>query len=125
MFIISLFITPKTAPSGAKSTWEKYGAFLNSFHLEVKSLIQRYERINHKISRNEVSVLSDQTCACMHVCIYTLDVCVYSNTYICMYIHTHFYIYTYFYPQIHTHLYTCQHVHTFILYQHAHTHTYF
>ena len=30
MFVISSFIPPKMAPAGAKSTREKYGAFLNS-----------------------------------------------------------------------------------------------
>ena len=49
------------APAGAKSTWEKYGIFLNSFHSDVKWLIQRFEWINDKIGRNEVSVLFDQT----------------------------------------------------------------
>ena len=45
------------APAEAENTWEKYGAFLKSFHPEVERLIWRLERINDKIGRNELSVL--------------------------------------------------------------------
>ena len=48
------------APDGTKSTWEKYGT-LNSFYLEVKRLILRLQQINDKISKNQVSILFNQT----------------------------------------------------------------
>ena len=36
MFVISLFAPPNMATDRAESTWEKYGAFLNSFHSDVR-----------------------------------------------------------------------------------------
>ena len=41
---------------------EKYEVFLNSFYSEDKRLEGRFEQINYKIGRNEVSVLFNQTC---------------------------------------------------------------
>ena len=58
---------------GARSTWEKHGAFLNSFHPDVKHLIRRLEWINYRISRSEVSVVFSQTCLkekTLHIYIY-------------------------------------------------------
>ena len=55
---------PKMAPAGAESTSKKYGAFLNSFHPNVKRLVGKLERINDKIGRNEESVLFNRACVC-------------------------------------------------------------
>ena len=38
---------------GAEYTWEKYDAFLNSFHPEVKRLIRRLEQITDKIQQTQ------------------------------------------------------------------------
>ena len=43
------FVTPMKPPAGAVFTWEKYGAFLNSFHPKIKRLIRKLELINDKI----------------------------------------------------------------------------
>ena len=44
MFVISMFHPLKMVPAGIESTGEeKYGAFLNSFHSDVKQLIWRLE----------------------------------------------------------------------------------
>ena len=61
VFVISLFDLSEMPPVKAKN-WEKYGAFLNSFHPKVKRLIRRLHRINDKMGRNKVSVLSNQIC---------------------------------------------------------------
>ena len=50
------------APAGAESIWEKYGAFFNLFHPDVKQLIQRLEWLNYKIGRSNMSVQIYQTC---------------------------------------------------------------
>ena len=65
-------------PVGAKSTWEAYGTFLNSFHLKVKQLIGKLEQIKNRIGRHEVSVLFNHTHTHTHT-------------------HTHIYIYIYIY----------------------------
>ena len=41
--------------------WKTYGTFLNSFHQDVKRLIWKFEWINDKRGRYEVSVLYNQT----------------------------------------------------------------
>ena len=35
--------------AGAKSTWETYGTFLNSFNSKVKIIIQKHEQIEDRI----------------------------------------------------------------------------
>ena len=56
VFVLSLFVLLKMTPVGAKSFWEKYSTFLNSFHPKIKCLIWRFEQIKDKIGKNEVSV---------------------------------------------------------------------
>ena len=46
-------------PAGAKSTWGKYTAFY-LIHPVIKPLV--LQRLNYKIGRNKVPVLSNQTC---------------------------------------------------------------
>ena len=68
-----MFVPLKMDPAGAKRTWEKFSAFLNSFYPDVKQRILRLEWINNKIGRNEVYVLFNQThthiCVCVCVCV--------------------------------------------------------
>ena len=52
MIFISMFPFLKMTPAEDESTLKKYGAFLNSFHPDVKRLIWRIERINYKIGKN-------------------------------------------------------------------------
>ena len=84
----SLYICIKNGKSGkripgsscevleTKVHGKNMGPFFYSFHPDVKWLIQRLERINHKIDWNDVSVLFNQT---------------HTHT------HTHIYIYIYIY----------------------------
>ena len=58
---LPIFISLKMAPVEIESTWGKYGTFWNSFHPDVQQLKQRLEWITNGISRNEVSVLFNQT----------------------------------------------------------------
>ena len=48
-------------PSWGQKYLETYGTFPNSFHLKVKQLVQRIERIKDRIGRQELSVLFNQT----------------------------------------------------------------
>ena len=80
MFVISLFTPPKMTPVGVKSTWEKYGTFLNSFKPKVKRLIQKHEQINDRIGRHKVSVLFNQTYIYIYIYIY---ICMYVCVCVC------------------------------------------
>ena len=51
-----MFILLKMAPAGGGNTWEKHGAFLYSFHPDVKQLRGKLERATNKISRIKVNV---------------------------------------------------------------------
>ena len=55
---------------GAESTWEKFSAFLNSFHPEFKQLKQGLEQIKDKICRLEMPILFNQTKVKMMMPIY-------------------------------------------------------
>ena len=75
VFVISLFILPTMSPAGVESTWEKYGAFFNSFFPDIKWLIRWIEPINYKIASGKVFVLSDQTRSkkkMLHIYIYSV-----------------------------------------------------
>ena len=62
MFVISLFVCSEDSFSWDRKYFGKIWCFFNSFNPNVKRLIQRRKSINYKIGRNEVSVLSNQTC---------------------------------------------------------------
>ena len=89
VFQFTIYST-KDGSSWDRKYLEKYGAFLNSFSLEVKRLIQSVEQIKDKIDGLEVSVQFDQKyiyiCTHTHTCIYAL---IHTHT------HTHTYIYMY------------------------------
>ena len=87
-------------PARAKSTWEKYETFLNSFHPEVQQCIQRLELIRDKISRHEMffrsSIFKSENAVKIYIYIY-----IYTCVCECVYpphTHTHLiYIYIYIY----------------------------
>ena len=58
-FFISLFAPQKIVPVRDRK-WEKYSAFLKTFHPEIKCLMQRLEHIKDRIERHEVSILFNQ-----------------------------------------------------------------
>ena len=58
--VILQFTPKKMAPVGARSTWETYGAFLNSLCLKVKWLKLRHEQIKDRIDKYKLSVLFNQ-----------------------------------------------------------------
>ena len=62
----------------AKSTWEKYGAFLNSFNPKFN---RKREWIKDRIVRHEVSLLFHQTCVKedIHICLVSFFVQWYIN----------------------------------------------
>ena len=66
-----MFVPSKMASAGAESTWEKYDAFLNSFHPDGKELIRRLEWIIHKISGSKVSIFFNQTFLKRECCSHT------------------------------------------------------
>ena len=70
MFVISIFFPPKMNPEGPKSTWEKYGTFLNSLHPNTKRLVRRLQSINYEIGRSEVFVFFNHIYIYMCVCVW-------------------------------------------------------
>ena len=92
-----MFVPLKITPAGAESTLKKYGTLLNLFRPDVKRLQQKLEQINFKRSRNEVSIIFDQTCLKekmlpIYIYIY-ICVCVCVCVYVCVCIYIYIYIF--------------------------------
>ena len=57
-------------PVGTKGTWQKYGAFLNEFHSEVKQLILRFEQIKIRIGKHKDVSRENASYICVCVCFF-------------------------------------------------------